>query len=805
MLNEIEYSHYSDRCRLIDPARRYIDSARTSGPSRPVQSGSKKNRCTAVASRKMALTIQTESETAESVIVRELEFDDDVHEYLEQPPAVPVTRTDSNGRAYTGFYTPDLLVLGAGGPRVLEVKLSSEIAARLEESPDEWKLVDGVPHYLPGDAAFALIGIPFEVVIADTIPPVRSSNLGTLLRARDVTSLITEDLREGVEKAFSTQACMPLEELAKRLKLDDYTPFFQLIEQKELFARLGVDSLTMPKTAWVARQERFLSALDLPSPQTLVEKAAEQPVAVPSEASAAHALQRMERLGGDMAERTRKRLRALIREGAKAGKTLFDSLVPGYSRCGNRRPRLNPLQVQLINEIIDSAYASNRRTDKKNAYRCYAVKSRERYPEFRIVTPKTFREFIARRDPGQIAGARGGRRCANAAAGPSPVESRVPAPTRPFERATIDHCQLPLYVVLYDRGKEPIVRQPWVTAMRDVATGCILAVWLSLNDPSCVADAMVIRRCVRTWGRLPEHVCTDRGRDFWSNYFRFTLAHYGVDHSLSPPGNSRSNSPAERPFGDMRTVWLQLRPGNSANAANARSISRTHKAARTAELTLDEAWSELLMFVDWFNNRPMDLSGASSMERLRAGLQAFSCSGIPVADDLEFKISSAVDVRQYKFDPKDGLRVNDRRYWCPALAERRPALGKVKVRIDPEEPFVVYALINNAWHRCHTNGAAGFSRLTLIEKLTEATRLLDGRELTRRVREESQQEFTRKVLQTDAKRESKQVNSVPSPKEQIPLPIPRSLFDEVRDIPVDPLTDEELEVSAYALDRIRHR
>lgn len=753
----------------------------------------------------MALTIQTESETAEAVIALELEFADDVHEFLEQPPSVPVTRTDSNGRTYTGYYTPDFLVLSTSGPRVLEVKQSNEIAARLAESPDDWKLIDGVPRFLPGDAAFALIGIPFEVVIADAIPAVRSTNLRTLLRARDVPSLITDELLDGLEKAFGALACMPLAELADKLKLDDYTPFFQLIEQKKLFARLGIDCLTMPKTAWVARQERFLHSLDLPSPQTLAASAAEPPVALPSEGSAAHALQRMERLGGELPIRTRTRLRALIREGAKAGKSLFDSLVPGYSRCGNRRPRLNPLQIQLINETIDSAYASDRRTDKKNAYRCYAVKSRERYPEFRIVTPKTFREFIARRDPAHIAGARGGRRFANAAAGPSPVETRVPAPTRPFERATIDHCQLPLYVVLYDRGKEPIVRQPWVTAMRDVATGCILAVWLSLNDPSCVADAMVLRRCLRTWGRLPEHICTDRGRDFWSNYFRRTLAHYGVHHSLSPPGNSRSNSPAERPFGDMRTVWLQLRPGNSANAANARSISRTHKATKTAELTLDEAWNELLMFVDWFNNRAMDLSGISSLERLRAGLQAFSCSGIPVIDDLEFKISSAVDVREYKFDPKNGLRVNDRRYWCPALAERRPALGKVKVRLDPEEPFVVYALINNAWHRCHANGADEFSRLTLIEKLTEATRLLDGRELTRKVREESQQEFTRKVLETDAKREATQVDPPSTPTEQIPLPIPRSLFDEVRDIPVDPLTDEELEVSAYALDRIRHR
>jgi putative transposase len=593
--------------------------------------------------------------------------------------------------------------------------------------------------------------------------------------------------------------------LADALNLKDLTPLLQLIDSNELFARIDIDSLNMPKTAWISRQQRFLTELPLPTVSAITGPEVTAPVRLPSEASAAHALQRMERLKGEIAERTAARYRALIRAGREEGKSLFDCLVPRYSKCGNRRSRLNPLQVQLINEIIDSAYASDRRTDKQNAYRIYAVTSRKRYPELPIVDRKTFRAFILRKDPALIARGRGGRRCANAAAFPTPIETRDPAPTRPFERATIDHCQLPLFVVLYDRGKKRIVRQPWVTAMRDVASRCMLAVWLSLNDPSCIADAMLIRRCVRTWHRLPEYVSTDRGSDFWSLNFRSTLAHYGVHHSLSPPANSRSNSPAERPFGEMRTVWLQLRPGNSANASNARSTSSTHKATNTAQLTLEEAWDELLMFVDWFNNRANDLTGTSALESLHAGLRRYSCSGLPVKDDEAFRVSTAVDVREFKFDPRNGLRVNDRRYWSPALADRRRPLDKVKVRLDPEDPFLVYALINEEWHRCLSNGAEQFGRSTLLERLTVATQLMEGRELTRAVREECQREFTRRIREVDRLREAIAPAPLPEHPEQLPLAISRSLFDEVRDLSVEPPTDQHQEVSAYALDRIRHR
>jgi putative transposase len=186
-------------------------------------------------------------------------------------------------------------------------------------------------------------------------------------------------------------------------------------------------------------------------------------------------------------------------------------------------------------------------------------------------------------------------------------------------------------------------------------------------------------------------------------------------------------------------------------------------------------------------------------------LRRFSFSGVEVVDNLDFKISTAVDIREFKLDPKDGLRVNERRYWCNALATRESRSSKFQVRLDPEDPYVVYALINGAWHQCHANGAEQFSHLTLAERLSHATRMLEGRELHRKVREECQQEFTRKLLNVDEAREASRAEAPPTLPEPSPSPLERSLFDQVRDLSVDPPTGEPQEVSVYALDRIRHR
>jgi putative transposase len=803
MLSDLEFTQWCERLQLGEAARQYIESVRYSDPARAVTSNGKGNICTAVASQNMGVTINTESRTAEFVFAREFEFDENVLEFWDQPQPVPVLRHRSS-KARWETYTPDYLVLWKDAVAVFEVKKQEHLPDLVKKTPEDW-ITEGMnAEFRPATVAFKALGLPFRVLVAGPGHVLRGVNLTLLLQARRNGEDLTDSQRRSVSKTFEEQSCITLADLTRKLKLEDHTPLLKAIATGDLFARLETDELARPSTAWLARQREYLSALPLPAtPGSLGQRTAG--VVIPSEACLRRLLGRQERLKGELPDRTARRLKALIRDGQLEGRTVGECLLPRFDRCGDRRPRLAAVQLEVANESIVRFFASPRRVSKSKAFQQYMVAAADRHPEYRAVSWWTYRELIARFDPKELADGRGGRRAANSAAGPSPVESREPKPLRPFERACIDHCLIPLDIVIFERGKNRITHKAWVTMMVDVATGYILAVWLSLHPPSCSADAMVVRRCVEAFGLFPEHIQTDRGSDFWSLFFRALLAYIGSDHSLSPPASSRTNSSVERQFGHMLLEWVQQRPGNSVHGESPRGISGTHSPHVTSELTIRDAWHELQLFVEWMNNRSTDLSGKSAADKLREGLAQFKCSGIKVRMTPEFRISSAVDIRDYKLDSKDGIRVDDRRYSCAALADRRPATRPIKVRIEPENPYVVYAEINGAWHDCHATQYSRFENQEALEKLAEATRVLDGASLKREVRAQAQREFIRTLNQCDEDRAArKETQSYASP-EQLDLPVARNLFDEVRAESVDAPTEQTQEVPEHALDRLRNR
>jgi hypothetical protein len=341
--------------------------------------------------------------------------------------------------------------------------------------------------------------------------------------------------------------------------------------------------------------------------------------------------------------------------------------------------------------------------------------------------------------------------------------------------------------------------------MVDVATDFVLAIWMSLEPPSSRTDAIVFRRCVRDHERFPEAVSTDRGPDFWSLFVCGVIAFLGAHHSLSPPAAARFNSSVERLFKRFFDSWLLTRRGNTPKNASRRGFSKSHQASEAADVTLELAWEGLLAFVAWLNSRVDGLDGTSPADRFHRGLVQFSCSGIPVKVTPEFLISTAVDAKQYKVDSKDGLRIQDRRYVCAALAMRRPARARVQVRIEPENPNIAYACVNGSWYQCESSGLQAFESLDPIERLAESTRMLEAFNEHKAVRDEGQRQLIKIIRDSDKARalrlETAKLPSSPTPD---PSP-PRTVFDEVRALDVDPPTEEASEVISHALGQRRHR
>ena len=64
---------------------------------------------------------------------------------------------------------------------------------------------------------------------------------------------------------------------------------------------------------------------------------------------------------------------------------------------------------------------------------------------------------------------------------------------------------------------------------------------------------MVLRLCVKRYGRLPTAITVDGGPEFASIYFEQLLALYRVRKHQRPAAEPRFGSPQERLFGTMQT------------------------------------------------------------------------------------------------------------------------------------------------------------------------------------------------------------------------------------------------------------
>src|SRR5437868_6908060 len=109
MLKDYELLQLFETCKYTAKAQAEIKRVRSSGPSRRVRSA-RGNMSGAYSSAKMGFTIQFESHEDELPYIYQLEHDEDVLEYYDQPPFIKLSYTmlDKNGKEkHVGFnYTP---------------------------------------------------------------------------------------------------------------------------------------------------------------------------------------------------------------------------------------------------------------------------------------------------------------------------------------------------------------------------------------------------------------------------------------------------------------------------------------------------------------------------------------------------------------------------------------------------------------------------------------------------------------------------------------------------------------------------
>jgi putative transposase len=181
------------------------------------------------------------------------------------------------------------------------------------------------------------------------------------------------------------------------------------------------------------------------------------------------------------------------------------------------------------------------------------------------------------------------------------VPHTPPHGDRPFQIAHIDSTLIDLQTLGRRRRKAGKRRNKrkrtplryrdagrlWWTTMVDAYSRRILAQYITYDPPSYRSCMMVIRECVRRFGRLPQTLVVDNGREFKSCYFRFFAARFKIAIKYRPKGNPRYGSVQERPFGTANRQFFHKLLGNTKLTRQIRLVVKSHNPVTLAVWNLE--------------------------------------------------------------------------------------------------------------------------------------------------------------------------------------------------------------------------
>lgn len=760
MLSDLEEESYFEAISLSKSGRQYVSLVRRSDPSRSVTEGGYQNQSSLFYSNKMGFSIQAESSTGEYAACVAYEYDDEVIEMYDQLPRVKVTGVNAKGKNGGWWVRADYLILKKDGIEIHEIKADSYIDKKLAQGHPSWsQSAEGMVHYVPAERYFAGLGIKYILKPISSFNKTLLSNQKLLLSSRQ-EEVPDERLVKEVQKLLTNCFSMTMEEVMQKIDIDRTGPLIQMVDLRIIFCELDKEFLTDYENVHLALSKELSShsrklreSTDMGLDMIGVE------VDLPSKKYAEEALNKLERIESGETGRSIRRYKQLIAEGEMYGLSPFYALLPKFGNSGNREERFEPVVVETFLRAVDEFYATPDRLSVSAAFVKYDKLAKNVHPEYEPMSESTFYRRINKLDPMKIARKRGGKRLMYANSPTSKVEDRALKSVVAFQKGHIDHNLVKCYLIWAKDGHSDFVDRPSLSLLIDEGTDEVLGYHFSFAKPSRLSISCTLRDCVRRYGKLPEEVLSDHGPDFKSVYNRALLASERVTLSFRPKSCSKAGSEVERFFNEFKSTWLIHRKGNTVDKHAIRAVDGKLNSKNYAIMRPEDLLREFEQFINWRNNKLRGSRTETAEFSFKKSQQLYGFVGRRICFDEKFLVASAVDARDFTIERND-VKVDGIRYSHPDLCLHKHSQTKVEVRVEPENPYIVYAYINGRWVSCLARGAIEFAQKENLFKKVETLKIRGAGALRLQARKAAKERLADEIQKADKQLEERQ--SIPS-------------------------------------------
>lgn len=275
----------------------------------------------------------------------------------------------------------------------------------------------------------------------------------------------------------------------------------------------------------------------------------------------------------------------------------------------------------------------------------------------------------------------------------------------PLEIVQIDHTQADVFVV--DEVHRKNIGRPWLSVAIDVATRCVLAIYLAMERPNAATVALLLTRVALPkdpwieslgleleWSMhgIPQSLHLDNAAEFHGRALRTGCSEYGIALTYRPVGRPHFGGHIERM---NRTLMERLRgvPGSTGNSTKGR---KERKPEKHAALTLREfeQWMALEIAQRYHHSEHRGLMGASPDSVWKSLTAATAIRVLPPDVEQQKRFLIQFLPLANRTIQQDGLTLFYIHYWHPIFAAWRVSRKKVLVRYHPDDLSRLYVSAN---------------------------------------------------------------------------------------------------------------